>query len=149
MRNSDSAVPAEGNGDLQTLICVLVARPRRCPTLSNPVPWQNWMAAYLLHSADKDAVSWLTSYGSWHTYEKKKKSAVQRDTFLVLTADKYLVRPAEIVDLLRRLSAAGKKLFLITNSSAEFVWASFLACLGAHILLLWQHYKKMVMKLLY
>ena len=22
-------------------------RPRRCPTSSNPVPWQNWMAAYL------------------------------------------------------------------------------------------------------
>ena len=46
-RNRDSAVPAEGNGDLQTLICVLVARPRRCLTSSNPVPWQNWMAAYL------------------------------------------------------------------------------------------------------
>ena len=30
-----------------SLICVLVARPRRCPTLSNPVPWQNWMVAYL------------------------------------------------------------------------------------------------------
>jgi len=29
------------------LICVLVARPRRCLTLSNPVPWQNWMVAYL------------------------------------------------------------------------------------------------------
>ena len=27
-RNRDTAVPAEGNGDLQTLICVLVARPR-------------------------------------------------------------------------------------------------------------------------
>ena len=27
--------------------CVLVARPRRCLTLSNPVPSQNWMAAYL------------------------------------------------------------------------------------------------------
>jgi len=40
-------VPAEGNGDLQTLICVFVARPRRCLTLSNPVPWPNWMAAYL------------------------------------------------------------------------------------------------------
>jgi len=26
------------NVDLQTLICVLVARPRRCPILSNPVP---------------------------------------------------------------------------------------------------------------
>jgi len=38
---------AEGNGDLQTLICVLVARPRRCLTLLNSVPWQNWMAAYL------------------------------------------------------------------------------------------------------
>ena len=43
----DTAVPADGNGDLQTLICVLVLRPGRCPTLSNPVPWQNWMAAYL------------------------------------------------------------------------------------------------------
>jgi len=30
-----------------TLICVLVARPRWCSTLSNPVPGQNWMAAYL------------------------------------------------------------------------------------------------------
>jgi len=38
-------VPAEGNDDLQTLICVLVARLRRCPTLSNPVLWQSWMAA--------------------------------------------------------------------------------------------------------
>jgi len=46
-RNRDTAVSAEGNSDLQTLICVLVARPRWCPTLSNPVPWQNWMAAYL------------------------------------------------------------------------------------------------------
>jgi len=46
-RNRDTAVPAEGNGELQTRIGVLVARPRRCPTLSNPVPRQNWMAAYL------------------------------------------------------------------------------------------------------
>ena len=45
-RNRDTALPAEGNGDLQTLICVLAARLRRCPTLSNPVPWQNWMAVY-------------------------------------------------------------------------------------------------------
>jgi len=26
-----------------------------------------------LHSADEDAVSWLTNYGSWQAYEKKKK----------------------------------------------------------------------------
>ena len=37
-QNRDTAVPAEGNGDLQTLICVVVARPRRCFTLLNPVP---------------------------------------------------------------------------------------------------------------
>ena len=46
-RNRDTAVPVEGNGDLQTLICVLAERPRWCPTiLSNPVLWQSWMAAY-------------------------------------------------------------------------------------------------------
>jgi len=27
-----------------------------------------------LHSVDEDAVSWLTSYASWHAYEKKKKT---------------------------------------------------------------------------
>jgi len=26
-----------------------------------------------LHSADEDAASWLTNYGPWHAYEKKKK----------------------------------------------------------------------------
>ena len=31
-------MPAEGDGDLQTLIYVLVVRPRRFPTLSNPAP---------------------------------------------------------------------------------------------------------------
>ena len=32
---------------LTDMICVPVAKPRPCLTLSNPVPWQNWMAAYL------------------------------------------------------------------------------------------------------
>jgi len=27
-----------------------------------------------LHSADEDAVSWLTSYGSWNAYEKKRRT---------------------------------------------------------------------------
>jgi len=49
-RYRDTAMPAEGNGDSQTLICVLVARPRRRSILSNHVPWQNWMAAYLGHT---------------------------------------------------------------------------------------------------
>ena len=46
-RNRDTAVPAEGNGDLQTLICVLVARPRRCPTLQN----QLW---FMTHIREED-----------------------------------------------------------------------------------------------
>jgi len=58
--NRDTVVAAEGNGDLQTLISVLVARSRRCPlTKLNG-------GLSRLHSADEDeeAVSWLTSYGS-------------------------------------------------------------------------------------
>jgi len=30
-----------------------------------------------LHSADEDAVSWLTSYGKWHAYEKKTDTQLQ------------------------------------------------------------------------
>ena len=62
-RNRDTAVPAEGNGDLQTLICVLVVRPRQCPTLSKDSTKLNGGLSRL-HFADEDAVSWLTSYGS-------------------------------------------------------------------------------------
>jgi len=51
-----------------TDLCVLAARLRRCPTLSNHVLWQSWMAA----AGIKDVVAWLINYGSWHAYEKKK-----------------------------------------------------------------------------
>ena len=39
-----SVMPAEGNSDLQTLICILVKIPRWCPPLLNPVLWQSWIA---------------------------------------------------------------------------------------------------------
>jgi len=76
-RNRDTAVPAEGNGDLQTLICVLVARPRRCSTVSNPVPdkteWRlisttlcGWRRCFVADHAvmvhDTDPVFWDTVY---------------------------------------------------------------------------------------
>jgi len=86
----DTVVPAEGNGDLQTLICVLVPRPRRCPTLSNPVPWAltklNGCLSQL-HSVDEDAVSWLTHYGYWLmtcTREERRRLplSVENDRFL-------------------------------------------------------------------
>jgi len=64
---------AEGNADSQTLICVLVARPRRCSTLSNPAPLTklNGGLSRLL-SSDDDAVSWLITYGM-HT---RRRSAM-------------------------------------------------------------------------
>jgi len=48
--------------------------PRRCPTLSNPVSWQNWMVARLGYTL------WMkTLFPFWptivhDTYEKKKKT---------------------------------------------------------------------------
>jgi len=67
--NRDTAVPAKGNGDLQTLICVLVARPRRCLILSNPVPWQNWMAAYLSYTLRMKTMfrGWPVMFHDTHT----------------------------------------------------------------------------------
>jgi len=72
--NRDTAVPAEGNGDLQTLICVLVARPRRCLTLLNPVPWQNWMAAYLCYTLRMKTHfrGWLVMVHDMHTRRRKR-----------------------------------------------------------------------------
>jgi len=66
-------VPAEGNGDLQILICVFVARPRTYIVESCPLTKLNGSLSWL-HSAGEDAVSWLTSYGSWNAYEEKKKN---------------------------------------------------------------------------
>ena len=65
-----------------------------------------------LHSADEDAVSWLTSYGSWNAYEKKigrigwgvRVSASFKNAKLVgqlgphLVADTANVVPADRVD---------------------------------------------------
>ena len=46
-------------------LSVLVARPRRRPTLSNPVPTKLNGGLSRLHSADEDTVSWLTSDQLW------------------------------------------------------------------------------------
>ena len=78
-RNRDTAVPAEGNGDLQTLICVLVARPRQCLTLSNPVPWQNWMAAYLGYTLRMKTLfrGWRVMVHDTHTRRRRRWYSVQ------------------------------------------------------------------------
>ena len=72
--NRDTAVPAEGNGDLQTLICPCGETQTMSHIVKScPLTKLNGSLSRL-HSVDEDAVSWLTSYGSWHAYEKKKKS---------------------------------------------------------------------------
>jgi len=53
-RNRDTAVPTEGNGETQTMSHIVES----CPlTKLNG-------GLSRLHSADEDAVSWLTSHGS-------------------------------------------------------------------------------------
>ena len=75
----DTVVPAEGNGYLQTLTCP--CGERRCPTLSNPVPWQNWMAAYLGYTL------WMkTLFRSWPVMVQKKKTT-NRDLGIVIAQD--------------------------------------------------------------
>jgi len=73
-RNRDTAVPAERNGDLQTLICVLVVRPRRCLTLSNPVPWQNRMVAYLGYTLRMKTLfrGWPVMVHDTHTRRRRR-----------------------------------------------------------------------------
>ena len=62
------------DGNLQTLICVLVARPRRCLTLSNPVPWQNWMAAYLGYTLRMRTLfrGWPIMVNDTHTRRRRR-----------------------------------------------------------------------------
>jgi len=82
-RNRDTAVPAEGSGDLETLICVLVARPRRRPTLSNPVPWQKWMAAYLGYTLRMKTLyrGWPVMVHDMHVARRRRSHDVCLTTF--------------------------------------------------------------------
>ena len=69
--NRDTAVPAEGNGDLQTL-CPCGETQTMSHIVESCPPTKLNGGLSRLHSADEDAISWLTNYGSWHAYEKKK-----------------------------------------------------------------------------
>ena len=71
-RNRDTAVPAEGNGDSQTLMCPCGETQTMSHIVEScPLTKLNGGLSQL-HSAEEDAVSWLTSYGSWNAYQKKK-----------------------------------------------------------------------------
>jgi len=86
LRNRDTAVPAEGNGDLQTLICVLAVRLGRCLTLSNPVLWQNWTAAYPVCTLQMKMLfpGWPIVVHDTHTRRRRWKINVEKREHPVL-----------------------------------------------------------------
>ena len=62
--NRDSAVPAEGNDDLQTLICVLVARSKTISHIAESCPLTKLSGGLSrLHSVDEDTILWLLYCG--------------------------------------------------------------------------------------
>ena len=56
----------------------LVARPRQCLTLSNPVPWQNWMAAYLGYTLRMKALfrGWPIMVNDTHTRRRRRSTRI-------------------------------------------------------------------------
>ena len=70
-------------------ICVLAARPRRCSTLSNPVPWQNWMAAYLGYTLRMKTLfrGWPVMVHDTHMRRRRLGSTLAGSTQSSLAAD--------------------------------------------------------------
>jgi len=128
-RNRDTAVPAEGNGDLQTLICVFVTRPRRCLTLSNLVPWQNWMAAYLGYTLRMKTLfrGWPIMAHETHTRTRRSLSLNHHlyadDTQLFLSFHQSDFTPTSVTyKMLYNRSILGWLLIFSLNSSkTEFL----------------------------
>jgi len=60
-----------------------VARPRQCFTLSNPVPWQNWMAAYLGYTLRMRTLfrGWPIMVNDTHTRRRLVSSNITADFF--------------------------------------------------------------------
>jgi len=64
-----------------------------------------------LHSANEDAVLWLTNYGQWHAYEKKKTKSHEYRLYFYLAAMR-----------------AGWVLFsVVTSAEAKVMWPCFLS----------------------
>ena len=57
--------------------CVLTPRLRRCPTLLNPVPWQNWMAAYPGCTLQMKMLfrGWPVMVHDTHTRRRRRRSS--------------------------------------------------------------------------
>jgi len=82
---------------IQSLICVLVVRLRRCHTLSNPVPWQNWMAAYLGYTLQMRTLfpGWPIIVHDTHTRKKRKKERIHSLTISYQARHKHKTAGAE------------------------------------------------------
>ena len=71
-QNRDTAVPAEGIWRLTDTDLCPCGETQTMSHIVESCPLTKLNGGLSrLHSTDEDAVSWLTSYGSRHTYEKK------------------------------------------------------------------------------
>ena len=106
---------------------VLVARPRRCHTLSNPVLWQSierQLIPATLCRCTLHSVSWLTNYGPWHAYEKERKNTGhKRALHWSLKVSLILVQCLKmlIVRLSEQLQAYGLSAVRWTNNAVSWM----------------------------
>ena len=70
-----------------------------------------------LHSAGEDAVSWLTNYGSWHAYEKKKKELFSWHS---TTIPGWVTR-LKLVPSIRRSTLGNQWLLLVPGTTCHLV----------------------------
>jgi len=86
-----------------------------------------------LHSADEDGVSWLTSYGSWHAYEKKKNTSTVRKILQKSSTQPYVWCPAHR-DAITWLLCYATTIGCQSNSasSTSCVWWYNAACTATH-----------------
>ena len=76
-----------------------------------------------LHSSDKDAVLWLTSYGSWHTYEKKKWLGPNVPHCWILSLDKTEWQLISATLFGRRRCFVADQLRFMTHIREEVTWS--------------------------
>ena len=67
---------------LRSMALLYLTLPRRCLTLSNPVPWQNWMVAYLGNTLRMKTLfrGWPVMVNDTHTRRRRRPYLTDRPT---------------------------------------------------------------------
>ena len=113
---------SEGNGNLQTLICVPVARPRQCHTLPYPVPWQNWMAAYLGYTLRMKMLfrGWPIMVHDTHTRRRRRRIRLRIQEICIGTREFMRIQCKPISNTLHSLIESST--VLRNKYTPRFIW---------------------------